>query len=74
MLPFDSERRYMATLHRDPDGSARLYVKGAVEQVLGMCERSLRSDGRVMALDRRAILQAVEELGKQTSCVNPRAG
>ena len=65
VLPFDSERRFMATLHRDPDGSARLYVKGAVEHVLGMCERSLASDGRVLALDRRPILRAVEELGKQ---------
>jgi cation-transporting ATPase F len=42
VLPCDSERRYMATLHRDADGSAHLYVKGAVERVLGMCERSLR--------------------------------
>jgi magnesium-transporting ATPase (P-type) len=40
-IPFESERRFMATLHHDHAGHALVYVKGAPEQVLGMCDREL---------------------------------
>jgi calcium-translocating P-type ATPase len=36
-LPFDSDRRYMATLHTGADGDDVLYVKGAPEAVLPAC-------------------------------------
>ena len=36
-LPFSTERKYMATVVRDTDGTAMLYVKGAPEIVFGMC-------------------------------------
>src|SRR5215203_5520008 len=36
-VPFDAEHRFMATLHRYPQGGAILYVKGAPERVLEMC-------------------------------------
>jgi cation-transporting ATPase F len=65
VLPFESERRYMATVHRGAGGDARLYVKGAAEHVLSMCERTLGGDGRVRSLDRRPVLAAAEELGRQ---------
>jgi Ca2+-transporting ATPase len=35
-LPFESEKRYMATLHPSKDGKSVVYVKGAVERVLEM--------------------------------------
>jgi magnesium-transporting ATPase (P-type) len=38
-IPFESEHRFMATLHHDHDGHAYIFVKGAVEQVLAMCNR-----------------------------------
>jgi magnesium-transporting ATPase (P-type) len=38
-IPFESERRYMASLHRSPDGGSILFLKGAPEKVLGMCSR-----------------------------------
>jgi potassium/sodium efflux P-type ATPase len=38
-IPFESEHRYMATLHHDHAGHAFVFVKGAVEQVLAMCNR-----------------------------------
>lgn len=38
LIPFESEHRFMATLHHDHRGHAFIYVKGAVEQVLAMCE------------------------------------
>ena len=36
-IPFESERQWMATLHRQPDGRHRVIVKGAVERVLDRC-------------------------------------
>ena len=37
-IPFESEHRFMATLHHDHNGHAFVFVKGAVEQVLAMCQ------------------------------------
>ena len=36
-LPFSTERKYMATVVKSPDGRRRLLVKGAPEIVYGMC-------------------------------------
>ncbi len=65
VLPFESERRYMATVHREPDGPGVLYVKGAVEQVLAMCDGRLGSAGELQPLDPSAVHQAAEEVGRQ---------
>jgi magnesium-transporting ATPase (P-type) len=35
-IPFDAAHRYMATLHRGPEGDAVAYVKGAPEPLLAM--------------------------------------
>jgi len=43
-IPFDSEIRYMATLHRG-DGENHLCVKGSPEQVLALCANQLTADG-----------------------------
>ncbi len=37
-IPFDSDFKYMATLHRGGSGRNLIYVKGAPEVVLAMCE------------------------------------
>lgn len=39
VIPFESEHRFMATLHHDHTGHAFIYVKGAPERVLKMCAR-----------------------------------
>ncbi len=36
-IPFESEHRFMATLHHDHTGHVYAYVKGAPERVLDMC-------------------------------------
>jgi magnesium-transporting ATPase (P-type) len=41
-LPFDSARKFMATLHRAADGGRVAYLKGAPERVLAVCDRQLR--------------------------------
>ena len=39
-VPFESEHRYMATLHQPRDGgTGRIYVKGSPEKLLAMCSR-----------------------------------
>jgi magnesium-transporting ATPase (P-type) len=49
-IPFESEHRFMATLHHDHEGHAVVYVKGAPEQILHMCAHQRSYDG-VEALD-----------------------
>ena len=44
-IPFESEARFMATLHAEPGGGRVIYLKGAPERVLAMCERAATDDG-----------------------------
>ena len=46
VIPFESQHRFMATLHHDHAGHGFLYIKGAPERILEMCafERSLGED------------------------------
>jgi potassium/sodium efflux P-type ATPase len=54
-IPFESERQYMATLHRDPQGVPVIYIKGAPEVIIDRCE-SLAGGAN---LDRKALLEQV---------------
>jgi len=49
-IPFESEHRYMATLHHDHDGHAFVLLKGAPERVLALCQH----EGDAQPLDRAA--------------------
>jgi len=42
-IPFDASYRYMASLHRSPDSGSVIFVKGAPEAVLEMCETADRN-------------------------------
>ncbi|NMG29637.1 cation-transporting P-type ATPase [Aromatoleum evansii] len=44
-IPFESQHRFMATWHRDLDGDAWIFVKGAPERILDMCASQLDHDG-----------------------------
>jgi len=46
-IPFESEHRFMATLHHDHSGHAIILAKGAVEQVLAMCNHQRGTDEEV---------------------------
>ena len=41
-IPFESEHRFMATLHHDHEGNGVIYLKGAPERVLSMCQQQRR--------------------------------
>ena len=38
VIPFESEHRFMATLNHDHEGRGFIYLKGAPERVLALCE------------------------------------
>ena len=46
-IPFDSVHKFMATVHRLPDGRHRGYVKGAPERLLEMCTHQWTNGGEV---------------------------
>ena len=50
-LPFESDQRYAAGLYRDDEGQV-IFVKGAPERLLGMCDRQRLADGSSEPLDR----------------------
>jgi magnesium-transporting ATPase (P-type) len=60
-IPFSSERRYMATLHREGDEGRVMYLKGAPERVLEMCSRERRGDEEV-EVDEEAWRARVDEI------------
>jgi magnesium-transporting ATPase (P-type) len=60
-LPFESERRFMATLHRDADDEQIIFVKGAPERVLSMCRTVAGHEGET-DIDCDAWLARAEEL------------
>ncbi|WP_018865311.1 cation-transporting P-type ATPase [Thioalkalivibrio sp. ARh3] len=59
VIPFESDHRYMATLHHDHEGHAWIYLKGAPERVLELCDR-IRTRKGIGDLDRDAWYQAME--------------
>lgn len=50
-IPFESQHRFMATLHYDHAGNGFIYVKGAPERVLEMCRWEQDRDGAQCPLD-----------------------
>ena len=66
-IPFSSERKRMTTIHKTPDQSWVLYVKGSPEQVLHLC-KFVCQDGEVLKLDdemRTRIIKEVEGMASQ---------
>ena len=62
VIPFSSDRRYMATLHRDGGGDHVLLAKGAVERILELCNTQMSADGAALPLQRIEVSRAAEVL------------
>jgi potassium/sodium efflux P-type ATPase len=45
VIPFESEHRFMATLNHDHSGHGFIYLKGAPERVLALCDEERGRDG-----------------------------
>ena len=43
-IPFESQHRFMATLHHDHNGHGFIYIKGAPEKILAMCNQQRIND------------------------------
>ncbi len=64
LIPFESEHRFMATLHHSHTGDAFIFLKGAPERVLEMCAHQRTVDGD-QPLDRSYWLTRIEEMAQQ---------
>ena len=64
-IPFESEHKFMATLHRTADGKEMLLVKGAPEVVLEHCDRQQMAGGQPAPLDRERFLRESDRLAAQ---------
>ncbi len=61
LIPFESERQFMATLHRqESNRDVTIYLKGAVEKVLKLCDRMVAVDGTDQRLDPQFVLNHAE--------------
>jgi magnesium-transporting ATPase (P-type) len=65
VIPFESEHKFMATLHKAADGKQFLLVKGAPEVILDHCDRQQSADGQPGPIDRQHFMQASDELAGQ---------
>jgi magnesium-transporting ATPase (P-type) len=63
-IPFESEHRFMATLHKTPEGGEVLLVKGAPEAILDNCDRQQDVAG-AKPLDRAFFEKASDVLAGQ---------
>jgi calcium-translocating P-type ATPase len=61
VLPFEPERRFMATLNRTPAGRHVIHIKGAPEVVIARCSSRLTLEGEV-PIDRSAATLAIRPL------------
>ena len=65
VIPFESEHKFMATLHKTPEGGEILLVKGAPEVILDHCDRQEDAAGSRPPLDRANFEQASDVLAAQ---------
>ncbi|GEK49142.1 cation-transporting P-type ATPase [Bisbaumannia pacifica] len=63
-IPFESERKYMATLH-ELEGLPRLLVKGAPDRLLEMCHLERTADGGEAPLDAEAWEERIHALSSR---------
>jgi magnesium-transporting ATPase (P-type) len=64
-IPFESEHKFMATLHRGADGREMLLVKGAPEVILGHCDRQQTGSGEAVPLDLGHFERVADKLAAQ---------
>ena len=64
-IPFESEHKFMATLHKTADGKELLFVKGAPEVILEHCDRQQTAGGGAQPIDRAYFMSASDKLAGQ---------
>src|SRR5262249_24603089 len=64
-IPFESEHKFMATLHRSADDTQFLLVKGAPEVILEKCSLQQTAKGQPVPLDRARFTREADKLASQ---------
>src|SRR5215510_12040121 len=64
-IPFESEHKFMATLHESADGKHVLLVKGAPEVILEKCHLQQTASGKPVPLDRGRFIKEADRLASQ---------
>jgi magnesium-transporting ATPase (P-type) len=64
-IPFESEHKFMATLHTSSSGRNILFVKGAPEVILDHCDRQQTISGHPAPLDRAHFSEQADRLAAQ---------
>jgi magnesium-transporting ATPase (P-type) len=64
LIPFESEHKFMATLHHDHEGNSYIFVKGAPEKIFAMC-RQQRSHNQMVTINRDYWIKHVNNLAYQ---------
>ncbi len=65
VIPFESEHRFMATLHSVPDGGRVFLVKGAPEVIMDHCDRQEDKTGQHPPIEREHFQKASDTLATQ---------
>jgi magnesium-transporting ATPase (P-type) len=65
VIPFESEHRFMATLHTVPEGGQVLLVKGAPEVIMDNCDRQEDKTGQHPPIEREHFRKASDTLAAQ---------
>jgi magnesium-transporting ATPase (P-type) len=60
-IPFESEHKFMATLHKSADGKELLFAKGAPEVILEHCDRQETAGGQPRPLDRERFMSCLRQ-------------
>jgi magnesium-transporting ATPase (P-type) len=64
-IPFESEHKFMATLHKDTAGKQFILVKGAPEVILDHCDRQATKDAQAVGINRDHFMKASDKLAAQ---------
>ncbi len=76
LIPFESEHKFMATLHHSHTGESFIFVKGAPESVLDMCAQQRTAAG-LEPLDRQRWhnrIEALADSGQRVLAVAAKPG
>ena len=64
-IPFESEHKFMATLHKDTFGKHSILVKGAPEVILEHCDRQATKEAQAVPINRDHFMKASDKLAAQ---------
>lgn len=64
-IPFDSRHCFMATLHHNHQKNAFIFVKGAPEKLLSMCQKQENEAGESEPVDQSYWLDTIDAIAKQ---------